>query len=134
MVPRPVAIGLTLCDQVIVDERTKKPSLIGSFTGIAVDNFPSDPQRFSVCASLTGTSGSGRIELRVIQLATGDEVYRQYGGLSLGDRTDIVNVFFRLRRIRFPAPGFYLFQLLVDDDLISEAQRRLRVYRAEGLS
>lgn len=132
MNPRPTAIRLTICDQVIIDEHSKKPSLIGSFTGLAVDDFPSDAQRFSVCASLTGTSGNGRIEVRVVQLATGDEIYRQGGGLNLGDRTDIVNVFFRVRRIRFPAPGFYLIQLFVDDELVAEAQRRLRVYRAGG--
>ncbi len=53
MIPRPTAIGMALCDQVIIDDRTKKPSLIGIFTGIAVDDFPSDPQRFSAWAWLT---------------------------------------------------------------------------------
>lgn len=134
MVPRPTAIALTLCDQVIVDERTKKPSFIGIFTGIGVDNFPSDAQRFSVCASLTGSSEQGRIEIRVIQLGTGEQVYSQSGTIRFRDRTDIVNVFFRVRAIRFPAPGFYMFQLLVDDELVEGAQRRLRVYRGSSPS
>lgn len=115
-----------------MDERTKKPSLIGIFTGLGVDGFPSDPQRFSVCATLTGSSGSGKMQIRVIQLATGIQVYEQGGTIALHDRTDLVNVFFRVRQIRFPMPGYYLFQLAVDDELVTEAQRRLRVYRIGG--
>jgi hypothetical protein len=129
MTPRPKALALSLCDQIIVDERTKKVSLIGIFLGMGVEEFPSDPQRFSVAASLTGTSGSATIELRVVRLATGEQVYEQRGTLTLPDRTDIVNVLFRVRTIRFPAAGFYQFQLLVDDELVVEAQRQLRVYR-----
>lgn len=131
---RPAALGLSVCEQVIVDTRSQNPSLIGIFTGLGVDDFPSDSQRFSVAAFLTGTAGEGRIELRVIRLATGDQIYQQSGKVSFRDHTDIVNVFFRVRKIRFPGPGFYLFQLLVDDELVPAAQRRLRVYRiSEGL-
>jgi hypothetical protein len=129
MVPQPTALGLAVCDQVLVDARTDKPSLIGVFTGLGVDGFPSDPQRFSVAAFLTGSAGEGKIEVRAIRVATGEQVYQQGGRVSFRDRTDIVNVFFRVRKIRFPAPGYYLFQLLVDDELIEAAQRRLRVYR-----
>jgi hypothetical protein len=39
----PVAIGLMLCDQVIVDKDTGKPSPVGIFTGLAVDHFD-EPQ------------------------------------------------------------------------------------------
>src|SRR5262245_37850614 len=87
MTPKPTAIALTVCDQVIVDERTKKPSLIGVFTGLGVDDFPSDPQRFSVCATLTGSTGQGRMEVRVVQLATGDQIYDQAGLVAFGDRS-----------------------------------------------
>jgi hypothetical protein len=48
MTPKPIAIGLLLCDRVIVDKDTNSPSAIGIFTGLAVEHFPSDSQRFSV--------------------------------------------------------------------------------------
>jgi hypothetical protein len=78
---------------------------------------------------VTGSAGEGKIELRAIRLATGEQIYQQGGRVSFRDQTDIVNVLFRVRKIRFPAAGFYLFQLLVDDELVPAAQRRLRVYR-----
>lgn len=82
-----------------------------------------------MAAFLTGSAGEGKIELRAIRLATGVRIYQQWGRVSFPDQTDIVNVLFRVRKIRFPGPGFYMFQLLVDDELIPAAQRRLRVYR-----
>ena len=62
-------------------------------------------------------------------MATGEQIYQQGGALTFRNHTDIVNVLFRVRKIRFPEPGFYLFQLFVDGELVETAQRRLRVYR-----
>ncbi len=60
MTAKPIAIGLLLCDRVIVDKDTYSPSAIGIFTGLAVESFPSDSQRFSVLSVLTHTQGDGR--------------------------------------------------------------------------
>lgn len=65
MTPTPIAIGLLLCDRVIVDKDTNSPSAIGIFTGLAVEHFPSDSQRFSVLAVLTDAQGDGRGKLAV---------------------------------------------------------------------
>ncbi|MBW3538840.1 MAG: hypothetical protein KY476_01080 [Planctomycetes bacterium] len=124
------ALGLAVCDQIILDRDTQKPSLIGVFTGLSVNDFPSDPQRFSVAAFLTGGVGAATIAVRAVRLASGEQIYRQEGEVSFRDQTDIVNVLFRVRSIRFPEPGFYLFQLLVNDEPVPAAQRRLRVYRS----
>jgi hypothetical protein len=40
MVPTPTALSLTICDYVIIEERTRKVSLIGAFTGISAEYFP----------------------------------------------------------------------------------------------
>jgi hypothetical protein len=68
MTPKPVVIGLLLCDRVIVDKDTNSPSAIGIFTGLAVERFPSEPQRFSVLAVLTDAQGDGRGKLAVYRL------------------------------------------------------------------
>ena len=128
MVPDPTALALLLCEQVIVDQYTRNPSPINIFTGMSVERFPSDPQRFSVFVALTDTEGEGRLELRAIRLDTGDEFYAQQYPLQFPDRATVVNVNIRVRNIRFPVSGVYEFQLLVDGSLV--AQRKLRVYSA----
>ena len=131
MEPPPSFVALTFCNRLIVDEVTKMRSLIDVITGISVGDFPSAPQRFYVHAALTGGVGEARIELRVIRLATSQQVYSQFGKITFPDRTDIVSPFFHVRSIRFPAPGFYLCQLLVGGELLSGAERRIRVFKHE---
>jgi hypothetical protein len=126
MVPDPTALALLLCEQVIVDQLSRNPSPINIFTGLAVERFPSDPQRFSVFAALTDSLGDGRLELRTSRLDTGDQFYAQQYPLHFPDRATVINVNIRIRNIRFPVPGVYEFLLLVDGSPI--AQRKLRVY------
>jgi hypothetical protein len=133
MDPRPTALGLTLCDRIIVDQLTGQPSLICIFTGLQVDRFPSPPTRFAAYAVLTGGVGRGIITLRALRSTTGEQVYRQRGRISFLDRTDVVSAPFRIDGIVFPGPGFYLFQVLIDDELILGAERRIRVYRRRNV-
>ena len=44
----PNAVSLMLCDQVVFEQGTQKPYLLGVFTGVAVDSIPTVPQRFDV--------------------------------------------------------------------------------------
>jgi len=126
MVPTPTAIGLWTCDQIIIDRETVKPSLIGIFTGLAVESFPSDPQRFSVFSSLIDGEGRGRIEVTITSDESGEMIHTLRSGISIPDRLTAVNAAFRLRRVQFPESGVYSIHLLIDGELI--AQRRIRVY------
>jgi hypothetical protein len=128
MVPDPTALALLLCEQVIVDQQSRNPSPINIFTGLAVEGFPSDAQRFSVFAALTDSKGDGHLELRAIRLDTGEQFYAQQYPIHFPDRAIVVNVNIRVRAIRFAVPGVYEFLLLVDGNLV--AQRKLRVYSA----
>jgi hypothetical protein len=131
MTPKPVAVGLMLCGQTIIDKDTGSPSAIGIFTGLAVERFPSDPQRFSVFGVLTDAQGSGRLRLAVFRLdqhwLRQEEIYAGQYPIRFPDRFAVVNVNLRLRQIRFPAAGTYEFVLFVDADEV--AHRRTRVYQ-----
>jgi hypothetical protein len=130
MVPRPSAIGLTLCDYVIVEEGTKKSSLIRAFTGLRAQGFPWTPRPFCVFATLTDGLGEGVIELTLTRLETDEEVYTIRRSLRFPDRFMEVRAFFRLAECTFPASGAYVFSLLIDGEWV--AHRRLRVYSREG--
>jgi hypothetical protein len=126
MTPPPVALSLILCEQVIVDHQTRNPTPVSIFTGLAVEKFPSDPQRFSVFTSLTNGRGDGTIKLAANRLDTGESVYEQQHRIHFPDPLLVVNVNIRVRAIRFPAAGRYEFVLFVDSDPV--AQRTSRVY------
>ena len=126
MVSPPVAVGLTLCDYVLVEERTRKVSLIGSFTGIGVLSFPAVVPPFSVFAVLTDGLGNGTIELGVSRLDTNEQVANYRTPVHFPDKLAEVFFHIRLHQCSFPAPGHYQFTLLADGQWL--AQRRIRVY------
>jgi Family of unknown function (DUF6941) len=128
MVPRPNAIGLTLCDYVIIEERTKKVSLIGGFTSIRVTAFPAVVP-FCVYAALIDGLGEASVELTVTHLDTDTEVYRLVRTMQFLDRLVEARALFRLRECTFPAAGTYLFTLLIDHEWV--AQRQIRVSSEE---
>jgi hypothetical protein len=132
MIPAPEGLSLTLCERVIIEEVTKNPTLVGSFLARKVERFPSEPVAFSVFIPLVGGSGTGTIVLAAVRLETEEQIYSQQGEVRFPDRFAVINVHFRVSKIRFPAPGSYAFMLLVDSDLI--AQRRVEVYQPEGVS
>jgi hypothetical protein len=61
MIPRPIALGLTICEKAIVEERTRNLTLVSCFTKLIVEDFPSLPQRFALFAVLTDGLGNGTI-------------------------------------------------------------------------
>ncbi len=126
MIQPPKALGLFLCDQVIIDRDTQKPSLIGCFAGMAVNHFPSGPQHFDVFAALTDGLGAVTIDLTVTNLDTDDEVYVRRLPLRFPDPLQVVHFRYRVLDCEFAVPGVYLVALSVAD--VEIAACRVRVY------
>jgi hypothetical protein len=124
---RPSAISLMLCDQVVFEQQTQKPYLLGVFTGLAVDMVPTPPQKFDIFAALTDGQGAVTMTLSVAHLDTNEEIYAQTMSVNFPDPLRVVNLRFRVRMLVFQSPGTYLFALMVDDQEI--AARRVRVYQ-----
>jgi Family of unknown function (DUF6941) len=82
MIPPPVALGLALCDYVILEERTKKVSLIGRFGSFSVPRFPAAVAPFSVYALLTDGLGDARVELVVLRMDTDQGVFVYRGSFA----------------------------------------------------
>lgn len=127
MPQRPSAISLMLCDQVVFEQGTQKPYLLGVFTGVAADSFPTVPQRFDIFAALTDGLGDVAMTLTVVHLETNQEIYSQRMAVSFPDPLRVINLRFRVRQLTFRLPGTFLFALMVDDEEI--ATRRVRVYQ-----
>jgi hypothetical protein len=126
MIPTPTPIGLFLCDYVLVEEGTKKISLIGTFEEAHPASFPAVLPPFFVYAALTDGVGRGTLELVFSRLETDEDVFSYRKQISLRDQLSVLHVKLRVRNCPIPASGVYQFALLVDGMLV--AQRQLRVY------
>jgi hypothetical protein len=75
MLQKPSTLGMMLCDQVVFEQGTQKPFILGVFTGMAVESFPSQPRRFDLYASLTDGMGYNKVVLTVVHLEADEDIY-----------------------------------------------------------
>jgi hypothetical protein len=122
---RPSALGLFLCDQVIFDRDTNRPTPVGIFSTLRCDRFPSAAHSFDVFAALTDGQGQVTLEITVTRLDTDQEASVIRREFDFPDPLAVLNLRFRVRTLSFPVPGVYLFELLADGEVI--CHRRLTV-------
>jgi hypothetical protein len=124
MLQTPVAVGLFLCEAIIVEEQTNNITPVNCFTLRAVETVPSKPGPFVVFALLTDGMGAGTLELVTQYLGseTLDLIYRVRLPVNFASPLQTVRCIVRPRDCVFPATGFYQAVLLADG--LSIAQRK----------
>jgi hypothetical protein len=130
MAQPPVALGLTLCDYVIVEDGTNKVSTIGILTKWVTKIVPFTPPTFFAHAALTDALGEVTPELSITRLETDEEIYNRQRRVAFADKLRELQVIFRVADLKLPAAGVYQFALLADGQWV--AHRRARVLLSEG--
>lgn len=123
----PTVLGLTICEDVVVEPTSRDVSLIRTFTGLSVSSFPATCRPFCVFGGLTDGFGEIQAELKVTVYAEGiEDIYRLRSKLHFSDRLQIVYYLMRVSRCPLPRPGSYVFSLSLEGEWM--AQTSLRVY------
>ena len=123
MAKLPVAIGLSLCEQVVIEDKTHNVTLVNCFTERTVEQFPTDPIPFVAFALLTDGHGEVTLDVAVERLDTMEDVYRKSVRRRFSDPLRAVSCIFRVRLCSFPGPGPYQVTLLAGGEFL--AQRRI---------
>src|SRR5260370_10563590 len=79
MVQRPTAVGLFLCEQLIVEKGTDNLTVVNAFIRQTVASFPSEPFPFLVFALLTDGLGDATIDVVISRLDTMEDLYQRSG-------------------------------------------------------
>jgi hypothetical protein len=132
MTQRPVAIGLLLCEQIIIEDGTHNVTPVNCFTHRTAAAFPCTLLPFVVLAILTDGVGEIPLEVLIQRLDTFDEVYRTARSFQFTDPLQEMRCTVRIRTCSFPLPGPYLVSLLADNEMI--AQRKLVLSHKETSS
>lgn len=105
---------MLVCDQIIIDELTKKKSLIGVFDNINSAVFPAVVS-CAVYAKLADAEGQYEFKVRVVNLK--DEQLLGEMGVSARVNTPNapVDMAIYLMGVRFPEPGKYEVQLYANE-------------------
>jgi hypothetical protein len=120
MTPTPIALGMSFCDYVILEEGTEKASLIGCFGALAASAFPSRSHSFFVYTDLTDGLGRGVADLTISRLDSGETIHRQVKIIDFPSRFSVVRYSMKVGNCRFPIPGAYLVTLEVDRELVAQ--------------
>lgn len=128
----PIVRDLVLCEDFVRDpENSSRISLVNLVYSIRPTDppeYPATQQALCAFAALTNGHGSGTMELRIVQVDSGDEIrHWELGVIGFGD--DPLRVFglpIRLQTCVFPAPGWYWVQLDFDGHTIAQKDLLLR--------
>jgi hypothetical protein len=118
--PKPLALAIVICDQIIEDRHTGKKSLVGLFNSIAARSFPCSHASMSVFVSLTDGHGKYECELVCRQEDTEKAMLQTKGPIEFADPTVVVDMHFALQGVTFPKPGLYSFEFYCDEELVIE--------------
>ncbi len=129
MSQRPAAIGLLVCEQVIIEEDTHNVTPVNCFAKRSFRQFPSEPSTFFVFAILNDGSGKVTLYVTVQRLDNLDQMRRVSREAVFRDQLEEVLCIVRMRNFSFPVPGAYEVSLFADGEII--AQRRFRITKKE---
>jgi hypothetical protein len=120
MVHPPTAVGLIVCERIIIEETTRHRTLVNSMTSVRFPTFPSPPQRIEVYAVLRDGQGEGMMSFTVTRLDLLEEIVEYSWPIRFRDPLHVVQVMLTLPGLSFPAPGRYQFALVADGDLVAQ--------------
>lgn len=126
---RPVAIGLVLCELIIVDEKTRNVTTASCFSRRIVEGAVALMPPFYVVATMVNGHGAMPAKLVIERLDTLEITYERAFTLSFADSLQEVAGIFRLRGNVIPVHGFYQALLIVDGEVI--AQKRFSIIPKE---
>ncbi len=129
MVQRPMAIGLFLCNEVIVAEGTRDLTLVNCFSRRIVKHDPPEPIAFTIFALLTDGMGNVPLEVRIENLETLEVVSRAETSRVFDSPLEEIRLRLRLPSYSFPELGEYGVSLLADGEMI--AQRKVQIRQEE---
>ena len=116
----PEVLAMVICDLVIEDAESGKKSLIGLFDHVYTTRLPSVVNELNVFLSLTDGRGAPAAEIRCINSANGDELFRTEGEIEFPDPLTVVDLHFRFQGCEFPDEGEYRFQFFCEGELLRE--------------
>jgi len=119
--PPPVLLSVIICDWVIIDRITDKPSIIGAFETISAPSYPARHPRLALFCQLTNGHGKAKIAVRLVDVQKEDKMLFE-GSVEheFKDVREMATFTFDIGGIVFPNPGEYRLQVYAGTDFLGE--------------
>lgn len=127
--PPPKLLAALICDQVIRDRTTLKPSLIGVFSDIHASKFPVVHPRMALFFQLT--NGHGKVELTIKLVDVGnneEEIHKPIKGeVTFQDARQTLEIEIAVLNVSIQHEGEYRVQIFSGSDLLGERKFYVRL-------
>jgi hypothetical protein len=120
MIKRPNAVGLVLCQQAIIEEKTRNVTLVNGFGRFLVEGFPSPPQQFTVQTILTDGLGKMSLTLTISRLDTLEAIYTRLWRMNWTDPLREMRLLAEVTGCSFPVAGRYQVSLLAQNEFVTQ--------------
>ena len=121
MIQRPNAVGLKVCQQAIVEERTRHVTLVNCFRKLTFATFPAPGVAFTVCVVLTDGIGEFDLHLAIAPLSTLEDLAVRSWKAKFSDPLKERWFLVPFHNWHFPAPESYQVHLRIGQEVVAQA-------------
>lgn len=119
--PPPVLLSVIICDLVIIDRITDKPSIIGAFETISAPKYPARHPRLAFFCQLTNGHGKAGITVKLVDVQEEDKtLFEGTIEQEFKDVRQVANLTLDIGGMVFPHPGEYRFQIYAGTEFLGE--------------
>lgn len=123
---KPILKAMLMCDQTIVEEGTRKRTLIGLFDRIKGVQFPIIHPSMSIYVQFTEVEGTFNFALELFDLTEGKAMNNAFiREFKVTDRTRDCELVFNLHSVKFDHPGDYEFRLYINENIFGQKSFRI---------
>lgn len=110
----PVLVALLFADRVIVEEKNKKKTIVGTFTRFYSDKFPVSFPPWYIYAAATNISGEHSFSLNLVLEKEMQVVIPINGKLKVENPRNVIELIFPIGQAIFPSQGEYTLTFNID--------------------
>ena len=119
MAQRPLALGLHVCEKVVVEAGTRNLTYVNCFTERKVRSFPAELISFLVCSNLVDGRGRMRLEVRIESLADLEIIFERTGVITFREPRQEIRLRVPMEEVPFPTEGGYQILILVNNEVVA---------------
>ncbi len=113
---KPILKAMLLCDTTILEEGSRKRTLVGIFDRIRATKYPSVHPAMSVYVQFREIEGKFDFTLELVDLDENKSMHRAViQGFQVQERSRDCELVFNLLSVKFDHPGSYEFRIYVND-------------------
>lgn len=120
MIQVPIAIGLKVCQNAIVEEKTRNVTLVNCFRRLRFRDFPSPSRPFTVCAVVRNGRGVIRFSLAITPLSTWEDLWTRAWSARFDHPLQEMWFMVPIADLTFPEPGRYEVRLMAEGEMIAQ--------------